>query len=137
MTAIEKWIRDPYALYAERILNLRALEPIDADPGAADRGSIIHDVLEDFIKANPKALPGDALADLIAIGKKHFAQFEGRPAIRAFWWPRFLRIAGWFIETESERRGEGWLPVITRDLGPCHHSRSCFRLHHQGQGRPH
>ena len=69
VTAVETWIRDPYALYAERILNLRALEPIDADPGAADRGSIVHDVLEDFIAAHPDTLPDDAERVLIDIGK--------------------------------------------------------------------
>ena len=28
-----------------------------------------------------------------------------RPAVSAFWWPRFDRIARWFVDTERERRG--------------------------------
>ena len=117
VTAVETWIRDPYALYAERILNLRALEPIDADPGAADRGSIVHDVLEDFIAAHPDTLPDDAERVLIDIGKRRFERFETRPAVRAFWWPRFRRVAKWFVEAEVERRAEGWRPVAMEKTG--------------------
>ena len=29
------------------------------------------------------------------------------PGIAAFWWPRFLRIAEWFVEFENERRADG------------------------------
>ena len=36
VTQVETWMRDPYAIYARHVLRLRALEPIDADPGAAD-----------------------------------------------------------------------------------------------------
>ena len=32
VTEIETWIRDPYAIYARRILRLEPLDPIDADP---------------------------------------------------------------------------------------------------------
>ncbi len=32
-------MRDPYAIYARHVLKLRALDPLDADPGAADRGT--------------------------------------------------------------------------------------------------
>ena len=38
VTRVETWMRDPYDLYAERILDLRLLEPIDSDPSAAIRG---------------------------------------------------------------------------------------------------
>src|SRR5207302_1829665 len=39
VTEIEKWLRDPYAVYARRILRLRALDPLDAEVGPMDRGS--------------------------------------------------------------------------------------------------
>jgi hypothetical protein len=34
VTRIETWMRDPYDLYAERILKLTALDDLDSDPGA-------------------------------------------------------------------------------------------------------
>ena len=41
VTDVETLVRDPYAIYAKRILSLSALDTLDADPGAADRGSIL------------------------------------------------------------------------------------------------
>lgn len=104
VTRIETLMRDPYAIYAERILKLRPLDPIDADPGAADRGSIIHDALDNFLKAYPDDLPPDPEGRLLALGERVFEQFLDRPGIRAFWWPRFVRLAHWFVEIERVRR---------------------------------
>ena len=70
VTAIELWMRDPYGLYAQRILKLRALDPIDADPAARDYGSAVHEALERFLKTYPTGpLPPDALKRLIEIGR--------------------------------------------------------------------
>ncbi|MEX2202338.1 MAG: double-strand break repair protein AddB, partial [Dongiaceae bacterium] len=41
VTDIGIWMSDPYALYARRVLRLREMDPIDAEPGAADRGNFI------------------------------------------------------------------------------------------------
>ncbi|MBU0725154.1 MAG: RecB family exonuclease, partial [Alphaproteobacteria bacterium] len=103
VTEIETLMRDPYALYAARVLGLRALDPIDDDPGAAERGTIIHKALERFLAENPGQLPPDALGRLLAIGASVFAEALDRPGVWAFWWPRFERIARWFIEAERGR----------------------------------
>ncbi len=104
VTQIETWMRDPYAIYARRILRLKPLEPIDADPGAAERGSFVHNALELFVGAYPEALPANAYERLIDYGREAFAPALDRPAVWAFWWPRFERIARWFVETERTRR---------------------------------
>jgi ATP-dependent helicase/nuclease subunit B len=41
---------------------------------------------------------------LLALGAKHFAPLEEFPEARAFWWPRFERIARWFADWETKRR---------------------------------
>jgi ATP-dependent helicase/nuclease subunit B len=105
VTDIENWLRDPYTIYAKHILKLRELDPIDLPPGAADRGIVIHAALSDFTKAFAAALPADPAAALIDIGAKHFATLEDYPEARAFWWPRFRRIARWFAGWEALRRG--------------------------------
>src|SRR3546814_1197290 len=56
VTRIETWMGDPYALYAREILHLRPLDPLDADPGAAERGTLVHAALEQFLKRHPKVL---------------------------------------------------------------------------------
>jgi ATP-dependent helicase/nuclease subunit B len=105
VTQVETWMRDPYAIYARAILRLEALEPIDADPGAAERGNFIHAALDNFVRAFPDALPADAERQLLAIGAAEFGAALDRPGVRAFWWPRFERIAQWFVAFEGERRG--------------------------------
>ena len=122
VTSIETLIRDPYAIYARFVLGLRKLEPIDADADARERGNLVHKALELFVKAHPVALPEHALGALVEIGRQTFAPHMKRPAVAAFWWPRFLRIAEWFVAFEAERRADGHrtLAVETRgtlDLG--------------------
>lgn len=103
VTEIETWLRNPYAIYARRVLSLRVLDPIDAEADAADRGTLIHQVLDEFRRTHPATLPNDARARLIALGKERFTAFAHRPAAMAFWWPRFERIASWFIAHERSR----------------------------------
>jgi ATP-dependent helicase/nuclease subunit B len=104
VTEIETWMRDPYAIYARHVLKLRALDPLDADPGAAERGQLIHQSLDRFVREHPAALPADAEAHLVAIGREVFGAALSRPGIWAFWWPRFERIARWFVTIEGQRR---------------------------------
>lgn len=106
VTEIETWMRDPYAIYARRILDLKILDPIDADPSAAEYGTIVHEALERFLRAFPDRLPPDPAAELIAIGRARFAEAEVSPAVAAFWWPRFVAIAQWVAEREAARRPE-------------------------------
>ena len=104
VTRIETWIADPYSIYARDILRLRPLDPIDADPSAAERGSIIHRILDAFVREHRDLLPPDAEARLLALGRAHFEEAGARPGVLAFWWPRFERIVHWFLKTERARR---------------------------------
>ena len=117
VTRIETWIRDPYAIYARHILGLRVLDPIDADPAAAERGIIIHDALDRFVHDFPRDLPDDALERLMGIGEEVFREKLAWPGVRAFWWPRFRRIAGWFVDYERQRRSAGYRTVAAEATG--------------------
>jgi len=117
VTRIETWIRDPYAIYAGNILRLGALDPLQADPGAADRGNIIHKALDRFVAAYPGDLPDDAERRLIDIGREVFDDLLARPGVRALWWPRFRRIADWFVANERRRRAAGFATAATETTG--------------------
>ncbi|MBM3597126.1 MAG: double-strand break repair protein AddB [Alphaproteobacteria bacterium] len=106
VTRIGTWMRDPYAIYARYILDLEPLEPLDAEAGAAERGRIIHQALDDFIKACPGQLPPDAHDRLVKLGRRAFQPWIDHPGVKAFWWPRFLRVAEWFVANERQRRQE-------------------------------
>ncbi|MGC2116480.1 MAG: PD-(D/E)XK nuclease family protein, partial [Pseudolabrys sp.] len=103
VTDIENWLRDPYTIYAKHVLRLFPLDAIDTPPGAADRGTFIHEAIGEFTKTFD-VLPADVTRELVALGEKHFAPLKDYEEARAFWWTRFLRIAGWFEGWERERR---------------------------------
>jgi ATP-dependent helicase/nuclease subunit B len=104
VTEIEHWLRDPYTIYAKHVLRLLPLGAVDTPPGAADRGTVIHEAIGKFTERFAQALPQDPLEELLALGRAEFAAIEDYPEARAFWWPRFVRIAHWFAQWEAERR---------------------------------
>ena len=104
VTEIEDWLRDPYTIYAKHVLRLRPLEAVDTPPGAADRGSVIHEAIGEFTKNFADQLPDDPERELLALGETSFAPLKDYPEAQAFWWPRFQRIARWLTAWERERR---------------------------------
>jgi len=104
VTEIEHWLRDPYTIYAKHILKLDRLDPVDMSPSAAERGNAIHGAIGEFTQATARGLPPDPLDELLRIGRLHFAPLDDYPEARAFWWPRFQRIARWFVTWERKRR---------------------------------
>jgi ATP-dependent helicase/nuclease subunit B len=105
VTEIETLVRDPYSIFARHILKLDALDPIAGAPSAAERGTIIHEVLGGFAAAYPTALPDHALEDLLERGENAFRRIElAFPELYAEWWPRFTRLATEFVPWEKTRR---------------------------------
>ena len=104
VTDIENWLRDPYTIYAKYVLRLTPLDPVDLAPGAAERGTVIHAAIGEFTQRYAERLSSDPARDLIELGRPHFAPLDDFPEARAFWWPRFERIARWFAGWELQRR---------------------------------
>jgi ATP-dependent helicase/nuclease subunit B len=104
VTAIEDWLRDPYTIYARYILHLQPLDAVDTPPGARDRGTVIHGAIGDYTQMFAAKPAADPMKELLALGEKHFAPLTDYPEARAFWWPRFQRIARWFAQWDAQRR---------------------------------
>ena len=104
VTQIERWIKDPYSIYARHILNLHPIEPLEPVINSVDKGSIIHEILDEFSKNTIHKFPEDAYQHLIMIGKKAWKSKNVESATLGLWWPRFERIAEWFIKNELDRR---------------------------------
>jgi ATP-dependent helicase/nuclease subunit B len=117
VTEVETWMRDPYAIYARHVLKLDRLPPIDEAPGAADRGQFVHAALDRFVTLHPDTLPDDAFAALLRIGREAFGDALARPLVWGFWWPRFERVAAWFLEAEQAHRAVGARPYRTEVKG--------------------
>ena len=104
VTTIEKWIANPYAIFAERILELAPLPALGQKPDAALRGQIVHETLSRFARKYPDKLPDDICAALLEFAEAALTDCTGSPRVAAFWAPRFARFAAWFAETERGRR---------------------------------
>ena len=75
VTEIETLRRDPYAIYARRILDLVPLDPLVRDPGAAERGTLFHEILHRFSASGVDPSAPLALDALLSIARQCFAEF--------------------------------------------------------------
>ena len=106
VTRIETLRRDPYAIYAERILKLGVLPPVERTLGPREAGEAWHGALEDFAKAFPAgALPAEARAALVGFARTRFAALLRDPAFSGLDWPNIEKAIDFVIRFESESRG--------------------------------
>ncbi|TPE52736.1 double-strand break repair protein AddB [Amaricoccus solimangrovi] len=104
VTQIETLARDPYAIYARKVLRLRRLDPPGREADALARGTALHAVVEKFILDTRDALPADARAALIDAAERGLEETTPWPAVRAIWLARLARTAERFVDGEAERR---------------------------------
>ncbi len=104
VTQVEKWLQDPYSIYARYILRLRKLEPLERPPDEAARGSFLHAVLNDFATLYGDRLPPDAEEKLVDLGVRRLGALADDSSFWQYWMPRFRRIARWICLHEEEWR---------------------------------
>lgn len=106
VTDVETLIRDAYAIYARKILNLAPLDPPGRAPDYRDRGTVFHAVLERFVEETRDAWPGQpaAKAHLMTVADAVLAERVPAADLRRIWRARLARAADWFIAQEDERR---------------------------------
>ena len=92
--------RDPYAIYARRVLGLDPLEPFLADPGPRERGTLYHEILEEFISATESR--DRKLENLRRIAAEHFARARLPDATALVWRMRFDKAAQAVADWEAE-----------------------------------
>ncbi len=116
VTEVERLIRDPYAIYARRILDLRSLDPLRHLPDAPMRGTVIHQIVERFIG---EELVGDHATDcarLLQVADDVMETEVEWPATRRLWRARLAGIADWFVAGEAIRQA-GARPVALERSG--------------------
>ncbi|MFT3687991.1 double-strand break repair protein AddB [Paenirhodobacter sp.] len=117
VTAIKTLIRDPYAIYAQRILRLRPLNPLRPEPDPRLRGEVLHLIVERFLRDRPTAETlAEAETRLIAIARAVLEETIAWPGAQVLWLARIRRIAAKLVADEAERQAAG-TPVVIEERG--------------------
>lgn len=103
VTEIKRLVRDPYAVYAKHVLRLRPLDPLMRAPDALLRGTVIHEILEQFVKGVTQQDAPLTVEALMQISETVLAENVPWPDTRALWHARLQRVAAWFVTSEAVR----------------------------------
>jgi ATP-dependent helicase/nuclease subunit B len=104
VTRIEKWLNDPYAIYAEKILKLSPLDMLEKPIDYAEKGTILHEILYQFIDTNRQKLPQEAKLEFIETAKEIFKKHSFEETEWQEILPRLHQMAEWFIDNEENWR---------------------------------
>lgn len=111
VTALDRLRSDPYQFYASRILSLSALDPLDAEPSARQKGDAVHEILDRWHKAGGE--PGQ----LIAIANEVLDRLSAHPLMRSLWRPRLLRALQWVGDQVESAKRQGRIIALTEAQG--------------------
>ncbi|HMO07399.1 MAG TPA: double-strand break repair protein AddB [Paracoccaceae bacterium] len=106
VTQIRTLIRDPYAIYGSEVLGLSPLNPLRAEADARLRGTMIHRILERFVRERPAgATPEEAQSRLAALTREVLAAEVPWPAARLLWAARIDRATPFLLAVEARLGG--------------------------------
>jgi len=105
VTRIEKLIRDPYAIYAEYVLKLRRLDPLAPEPDARVKGTVLHRVLDHYVREYPPGTNGSIEA-FLAIAETILAEECPWEAVRLHWLARLRQTASAFVVWNANIKAE-------------------------------
>jgi ATP-dependent helicase/nuclease subunit B len=108
ITQVKTWIRDPYSIFAKHALGLTSLDPLDADLGAGEFGTAIHDGLEHFLSAHKTDGADQTVARLVSFLEESFKTSAYAPEEISKEASRFGRIAENFLDWLKTRRKDGF-----------------------------
>ncbi|WP_448664859.1 double-strand break repair protein AddB [Sphingomonas sp. CJ20] len=113
VTEVDRLKADPYAFYARRMLRLMPLDPVDADPSAAWRGTAVHDVLQRWFEQD-----GCAAELLRPRAEAMLADERTHPMMRALWQPRLMEAIDWIAAQIAADPARRVIAVETRGVIP-------------------
>ena len=112
VTQIKTLYRDPFAIYAQKVLRLRALDPLLADADAPMKGTIFHEILEKFIAQRPDATAPGAWDQFMGVAREVLAVECPWPTVRLQWMTQLQSIAPGFLADEAQRQQAGQLLAL-------------------------
>ena len=112
VTQVDRLAADPYAFYAGRILKLSPLDRVDADPGPAWRGTLVHRALELWFREDG-CLPDRLEQRTRAL----FHEADVHPILRALWLPRLLESVRWIGGQVAKDAADGRVIALVETKG--------------------
>jgi ATP-dependent helicase/nuclease subunit B len=112
VTDFDQLKSDPYSFYARRILGLRVLDAVNADPGYAWRGTLVHEILEQWFRDDncaPDALQARAQSLLTNTALD--------PILRALWQPRIAAGLHWIAQETMRLQTGGRRLLVAEKTG--------------------
>ncbi|GEN98497.1 double-strand break repair protein AddB [Novosphingobium sediminis] len=110
-TALDRLRGDPYQFYASAIMGLRTLDPLDAAPTAAWRGTMVHAVLQRWHDE------GSERGRLLPLAEQTLDELSAHPFMRGLWRPRLLAALQWVEDYNAELALHGRRPVLWEKTG--------------------
>lgn len=107
VTGVERWVRDPYAIYARYVLNLRQMDRPGQSAEALARGNAVHKAVERLTLSWPEALPEDCADQLETLLLEELTHHGFEDAAMARETPLARNCARWLSDWEAERRARG------------------------------
>ena len=107
VTGVERWVRDPYAVYARYILNLKPLDRPDQSAEALLRGQAIHKAVERLTRIWPDVLPEACEDELETLLHEELRNHGFEDAAMAREAPLARNCARWLAGFEMRRRARG------------------------------
>lgn len=112
VTKVDRLKADPFAFYAQTMLKLSQLDPVDAEPSPAFRGSAVHEILEDWFRED-----GCDPDKLVARAEKLLDASDAHPLMRALWRPRLIEPIQWMAERVRAQIAQGRNPIAAEAEG--------------------
>lgn len=107
VTGVERWVRDPYAVYARYVLNLRQLDRPGQSAEAIARGQAVHKAVERLILSWPDVLPDDCEGEISRLLHEELTHHGFEDAAMAREAPLARNAARWLAGFEMRRRARG------------------------------
>lgn len=103
-TALDRLLGDPYQSYAQKILGLKSIDPLAADPFSdpAMRGTLVHEILDGWHKARAR----EPELPLVPYAEEALRKTNPHPLLWGLWRPRIM---------EALARFEHWLDMAAED----------------------
>jgi ATP-dependent helicase/nuclease subunit B len=110
---MELWQRNPYALYAAKILNLRPLRPLQNTAARALYGTLMHRLLEHYVMGGNLSQPyGENNANHLC--QRVFAEITNHPFLSLFWITKAMALLHAF---HNQEKTCPWRPVALEQRG--------------------